>query len=243
MLLKDTYLYEEVDNEILGYLMVPKAYDMRVYKRKELEPIVKENGIFEATSNCSVVLQSVIENNEKSVSFYDLISTGVDYWGDNSVHNIIKDSDVIRSQDTIDHYYNGDYSNAYAVKIRKRSDYPTITIPTDYLLLTNSKYNTKKNDFFNSYSYYKMPGIIPITESLYYLQLLENRHFEYIENYDIEEQLKLFDYQKEPKLIVSKEMLNQLLEGDLIEKDVYDKVRDTVKQSNKILQLVRNYKL
>lgn len=243
MLLYDKYLFEEADDMILGYLMTPKDNDIREYRKKELEPIITDSGIFEAVSNCSIILQNIIKDNEKSVSCYDLISTTYDYWGDNGVHIIKKDSDLSHSKETINRYYNGDYTNAYAVIIRHRFDYPTISLPTDFLLLTEDKYDTTLNNFFHSYSNYKMSGIIPITESLYYLQQLENGHFEKIDNYDIEEQLRLFDYKKEPSVIISKREFKDLLHCDLIQQDAYDDAIKKVNKSQKVLKLVRDYNL
>ncbi len=244
MLLFDNYLYEKSGdgNKILGYLMTPKFPDIRAYKERELGPIIKGSGVLEATSNFSLMLEYVINNKEISVSCFDLIRDDNDYLGCNNIHTLRLDDDIEHSQEIISRYYNGGYSTAWAVMIRKRFSHPTISLPTDYLLLTEPKYSITSG-IFNNYSNYKMPGIIPIPEALYYLQMLENGHFENIGDTDIEEQLGLFAYQTVPSLVISMETLEQSLKGGLTERETFEKAQNKVKESNKILQLVRKYTL
>ena len=114
-------------------------------------------------------------------------------------------------------------------------------MPTDYLLLTDDKYT--QIDYFNTPTNYKMHGIIPITEQLYNLQQLENGRFDRFDFNNNVELLQLFSYGNEPNVIISKREFKDLLHCDLIQQDAYDDAIKKVNQSQKVLELVRNYNI
>ena len=169
------YLFDKQGSKINVYNMVANSQAIKEYKEQELYKMDPYNKIvYCAKTNAEPILElkDVIYDSELN---YNIAGEFHQFYYDCYKPEVIR------------YFIEGSFNNNRVVKVLNGKEEIV-----GYLLITQG-YNTKLSQGENS-----MFNILSIPRSLYLLQMLQQCHFDTLNDADINEQLKLFQLIKEP---------------------------------------------
>ena len=218
------HIYEKKDNKIYIYELSPNSEKLKKYRENEMKS--QKNIFWQAKTH------STNRQNPNDYKLFTIVKSGENIDVSKLTDRKLPHSFELygSSSEVLNNYYMGKYYLSPSFKITK--DNKNI----QFLIITED-YSTFYEPEIPMYTFYIMDNIISVPKSLYLLQMLEQGNFKHVINEDIDTQLSLFSFNKEPVQIIPIHYLDGLVECKLIE--YANDFQSLLEDNQKILRKLR----
>lgn len=232
------FLYDRNGNNINVYSMEPNHLKLMKYRHSEMKRVLAKSRLYYARTNGEGMLGSTEEP-----IFMSQVNKGSRYRSEYTYHELahykMSSEQRLKEDKLLERFYKGEFTSRKIVRIKDfdKNDKRRWNIKM-YLLLTDYYYLKSS---FNRIK--EMHGIIAVTKSLYLLSLLEKGEFGRViqeDQYEIGEQLNLFDISDMPCDVVKFDEMRNACKVNLLKQETISNMEEKIVATQKVLHIVRN---